>query len=133
MATPRKKPEDKLKSGRPPKTEVEPAVAEAICANLEIGMPLDLAAECEGVPRSTVHRWMVDFPDFLGRITCARAVGARMLHRQSLDGRKEEKSASMAGWHLERRFREFYGIPKNEAEPTEVRIIIEGGLPKRPT
>jgi len=48
MATPRKDPKDRLPVGRPRKTEVDPAIAKAICDNLELAMPLDLAAEAEG-------------------------------------------------------------------------------------
>jgi len=55
MATPRKDPKDRLPVGRPRKTEVDPAIAKAICDNLELAMPLDLAAEAEGVGRSTVR------------------------------------------------------------------------------
>lgn len=117
------------KRGRPPKTEVEETLAQAICDNLEIGMPLDLAAEAEGVPRSTVRGWIADFEAFAGRVTRAKATGAKKLHLQSLDG---SKSAQMALAHLERRFREFYGIPKNDNDLPEIKITIEGGMPKRP-
>ncbi len=61
--------------GRPRKTEVNPAIAKAICDNLEVAMPLDLAAEAEGVGRSTVRGWMNDYPEFSGRVTRARDGG----------------------------------------------------------
>ena len=128
MATPRKRPEDKQKPGPPPKLEVEEKVAKAICDNLELGMPLDLAAECEGVPRSTVHRWMADFPVFMGRVTRARAAGAKNLVVRALKG---GAGSSAANWHLERRYRDAYGPPKADAEQAKIEITLHGGLPPR--
>lgn len=129
MAT--KKPEGVARpAGRPPKTEVEPAIAKAICRNLEMGLPLTLAAEAEGVGRATVHEWIAKFSDFHGQITRARARGALLLTRRSLRG---GPGSGQATWHLERRYREDYGLPKADAEKTQpIVITIEGGLPKRP-
>ena len=117
------------KPGRPPKTEVEEAVAAAICTNLEIGMPLGLAAECEDVDRATVYRWMEKFDSFKRRVTRARAQGAKMLQKLSLTG---EKGSADARWHLERRFRDDYSPPREEKSTAEVKVTIEGGLPKFP-
>jgi hypothetical protein len=105
--TARKKPEDKLKVGAPAKEAVEPAVAKAICDNLEIGMPINGAAEAEGVHRNTVHTWMERFPKFAQQVTRAKATGMKNLAVKSLAG---GKGSSMAAWHLERRYREDYGI-----------------------
>jgi len=127
MATPRKAPEDKQKPGRPKKGEVEEKVAKAICENLELGMPLDLAAECEGVGRTTVHDWMRGFPLFAAQVTRARAAGAKNLVVRALKG---GAGSSAANWHLERRYRDAYGPPKADAERAEVKITIEGGLPR---
>jgi hypothetical protein len=104
--TARKRPEERKKTGRPLKEGVDEAVTDAICKNLELCLPLDLAAEAEKVSRTTVHRWMREFPEFLARVTHARALGARNLVSLGLKGGKGSASAN---WHLERRFREYYG------------------------
>lgn len=117
-----------LPVGRPRKTEVDPAIAKAICDNLELAMPLDLAAEAEGVGRSTVRGWMNDYPEFSGRVTRARAQGMKNLVVRSLKG---GPGSSQATWHLERRYREDYGPPKNDLGQPKVEITIHGGLPKR--
>ena len=132
MATPPKKPGEGSfnRGGRPTKRTA--ALIEAICANLEVlAMPIELAAEAEGVHRTTVQRWMALYPDVLHRITRARAVGAKTLSvRQSAGG----KGSSEAAWMLVARYREFYGPPRAEEKaPEGIKIIIEGGLPKRPT
>lgn len=131
MATPRKRPEDKLKTGPPPKTEVEPVLAKAICENLELGMPLRPSAEAEGVPDTTVRRWVAEFPEFAAQVTRARAQAMKHFVVRSLGG---GKGSSNAEFHLQRRFRDDYGAPSHDrdVQPGEVHIIIEGGLPKFP-
>ena len=117
---------------------MDPDVAAAICENLHIGMPLDLAAEAEGIGRTTVHDWMRRFPDFLARVTRARSEGAKTLHLLSLGGVKvgevltigAGKAQQVALMHLALRFPEFYRAPKDDAAGTEVKITIEGGLPR---
>lgn len=104
-------------------------IAKAICENLELAMPLDLAAEAEGVGRSTVRGWMNDYPEFSGRVTRARARGAKNLVVRSLEGGPGSRQAT---WHLERRYREDYGPPSHETERSDVKITIVGGLPERP-
>lgn len=114
----------------PRKTEVDEKLAKAICDNLELAMPLSLAAEAEGVSRTTAYRWVDEFPVFAGMVTRARAVGAKHMVARALKG---EKGSSMAGWMLERRYHDDYGPPRREdMQPSEVRITIEGGLPARP-
>ena len=103
-------------------------------------MPQDLAAEAEGVPRTTFHRWLRDFPPFLAQVTRARAEGAKTLHLLSLGGVKvgnvvtvgAGKSQQTALMHLALRFPEMYRAPKDETSAAEVKITIEGGLPRRP-
>jgi hypothetical protein len=128
MATPRKRPEDKQKPGPEPKHKQDPKLIDRICDNLELGMPLDLAAECEGVGRSTIRGWIAEEPEIDGRITRARAAGAKNLVVRALKG---GAGSSSANWHLERRYREHYGPPKADVEQPEIKITIEGGLPKR--
>ncbi len=115
--------------GRPPKAKVDPAIAKAICAHLELGVPVALAAEAEGVSRSTAHRWIEQYPDFADRIMRAVARGGVHLHCKALEG---GTGSSQATWVLERRFREFYGPPKADAVPSDVKITIVGGLPEFP-
>jgi hypothetical protein len=120
MATPRKKPEDKLKPGPPTMTEVDPKVAKAICDNLSIGMPVTLAAEAEGIGRRTAYDWMERFPAFAAQVSRAKASGAKNLSVKGLygtpirdkDGNQtgvSMKGSAAALWMLERRYREDYG------------------------
>ena len=110
-------------------TGVDSAIVKAICDNLELGLPLDLAAEAEGVPRRTVRDWVEQFREFSEQITRARALGEINLHRKALEG---GPGSSQATWILERCFREHYGPPSLEADKSEVKIKIVGGLPTRP-
>lgn len=84
-----------------------------ICANLEIAMPLALAAEAEGIHRDTVYQWMrkgeageEPYEAFHQAVTRARARGARHLTLKAQAGGKGSHSAT---WFLERRYREDYG------------------------
>jgi hypothetical protein len=93
-------------------------------------MPLSLAAEAEGVPSSTIYSLRDADPHVSAMLSRARANGAKSLAQKVLDG---EKGSAMAGWMLERRYRDDYAPPrKEEVQPAEVRITIEGGLPPRP-
>lgn len=105
--------------------------ADAICKNLgEFAMPLTLAAEAEGVHRAQAYAWMAQNEAFHKQVTCARANGAKKLSGLALDGGKGSASAL---WMLERRYRDDYAPPrKEEVQPSEVRITIEGGLPRAP-
>lgn len=118
-----------MPAGRPPKTCVDPDVANAICAHLEIGLPFELAAEAEGVAQSTAYAWMERFEEFAGQVTRARAVGALKLTRLSLKG---GKGSSAALWHLERRYHKHYSPPRAEPEKQDTVIQIIGGLPPSP-
>ena len=127
------------KGGRP--TLYTQDLAEAICKHLEIGVPLGLAAEAEGVPRETAYTWEredrkitasgVEMEDGFSRLVArAKGKGAVKLAGQALEG---GKGSAMAGWMLERRYRDDYAPPrKEEVQPSEVRITIEGGLPRAP-
>jgi hypothetical protein len=119
------------KGGRPPKTGVDPLLAKAICDNLEIAMPLTLAAEAEGIHRDTIYDWIKRFPEFARQVTRAKAVAAKKLSEKAQEG---GKGSSQATWFLERRYYDDYGPPRHAdvSQPSEVRITIEGGLPKSP-
>lgn len=94
-------------------------------------MPMGLAAEAEGVPRATLYLWIDSYEDFARRVSRARAMGAKKLTQLNLEG---GKGSSAAAWHLERRYRDDYAPPKQDERATdsEIRIIIEGGLPPSP-
>ena len=116
--------------GRPLK--LTKPVLEAICENLELGMPLSLAAEAEGVARTTILTHMEEDEAVKRQVTRARATGAKVLTKLAVDG-NGGKGSSMAGWLLERRYRDDYAPPKKEdVQPAEVNITIVGGLPPRP-
>ncbi len=114
--------------GHPPKEMVDPVISAAICERLVLGMPLVLAAEAVNIPRTTVKRWMRDFPEFMDQITCARATGAEMLTRWALQGGPGSGHALRI---LERRYYKHYGKIEDKTNAAEVRIVIEGGLPRR--
>lgn len=128
---------DHPRQGRP--SLYTPELADKICANLELAMPLSLAAECEGVNRTTAYMWEErnygadQHPEGLGFCELAaraRARGARDLTKKAT---AEGKGSSQATWMLERRYREDYAPPKKEgegAEINEIKITIEGGLPR---
>lgn len=112
----------------------------AIMALVGEGIAFKTACEAEGISERDGHNWLTwgehgkePFAAFYSAFTCARALGEITLHRAAING-NGGKGSSMAGWVLERRFREHYALPKADplAQP-EVKIIIEGGLPKRPT
>ena len=107
-------------------------LADAICVNLEdFAMPLTLAAEAEGVHRAQVYAWMNENLEFHKQVTRARARGAKVLIELA---KGAQKGSSTATWLLERRYRDDYAPPKKEdVQPSEVRITVEGGLPARPS
>ncbi len=92
---------------------LKPELIDAICRNLELGMSNNIAAEAEGISRSTMFDWMnrgakgvKPYAAFHERVTRARAKGAKTLTELALAG---EKGSSQATWLLERRYREDYG------------------------
>jgi hypothetical protein len=64
----------------------------------------------------------------MGRVTRARAAGAKNLVVRALKG---GAGSSAANWHLERRYRDAYGPPKADAEQAKIEITLHGGLPPR--
>jgi hypothetical protein len=92
-------------------TKPDPAIVKAICDNLEIGMPIALAAEAEGVSNDTVLRWVEAFPDFAQQIAFARARGVKNLVIRPLAG---GEGCEEAWAMLELLCPEFYGPPEEE-------------------
>lgn len=71
MATPRKKPEERLKVGRP--TLYRPEIADEICERMIEGEDIVTICKDDHMPsRVTVYRWMDGNPDFETRIARAR-------------------------------------------------------------
>lgn len=73
MATPRKRPEDKLKVGRP--SSYTPEIGKKICdlvATHSYGLK-KLCAEHDDLPEQvTINKWMWDFPEFLRQYEVAK-------------------------------------------------------------
>ena len=109
----------------------------AICANLQLGIPLCYAAEAEGVADRTVREWVErgnageePYARFAAALTRAKALAVKNLVIRSLSG---GKGSSNAEFHLSRRFREHYGSTRDDdGGKQEMRIVVEGGLPARP-
>lgn len=123
--------------GRP--TLCTPEITAAIVAYLEEGIAFKTACEAEGISEQDGYNWLKwgdgdderePYSSFFLAITRAKPKGEISLHRQALAG---GKGSSMAGWVLERRFREHYGPPTKDSEPQVVEIILKGGLPEKPT
>lgn len=127
--------EPRKRGGRP--TTLTEDITKAICANLELALPMRIAAEAEGISEKTVEQWLEvgrkgrePYASFYRETTRAKSKAAKNLVVRSLAG---GKGSSSANFHLERRFREFYGPPReDEGKKSEVRIVVEGGLPRRP-
>jgi hypothetical protein len=100
-------------------------------------MPIKLAAEAEGISEDTIHDWIArgkkgepKYEAFSRAVTRAKAIGAKNLVVRGLAG---GKGSSAATWFLERRYRDHYGPPReDEGKKSEVTIVVEGGLPRRP-
>lgn len=75
MATPRKKPEDKLPPGRP--STFTEAKGNEICERLIKGESLRAICQSEDMPDNvTILRWLRDFPEFDKQYTRARQMQA---------------------------------------------------------
>lgn len=74
MATPRKKPEDKLQVGRP--TKYEPRFCAMVEKDMAEGFSLTAFAGSIGVNRQTIDNWMKEFPEFFE--ACMRAKAGRL-------------------------------------------------------
>ncbi len=110
-------------------------VTDAIAAYLERGIALGTAAQACGISEADASHWMTwgaagrkPYDDFFKAVAHARAIGEIYLHDKAIEG---GKGSSQATWLLERRFRERYGPPRVEPTPSEVKIVIEGGLPRK--
>jgi transposase len=97
--------------GRPAK--LTPEIQDAICKQLEIGIPQKYAARANGIDESTFHEWMkkgaagiepfAAFREAVER-SSARAIGN--LHARALAG---GSGSSAATWLLDRRYPKEYG------------------------
>jgi hypothetical protein len=105
----------KRERGRP--TLCTPELTQAICAHIGIGIAFKTACAAQGITEAAGHLWMArgeaaeteaDAPyiHFFESVSRARARGEVYLHELTLTG---GKGSSMAGWMLERRFRDHYG------------------------
>lgn len=120
--------------GRP--TLCTPEITAAIAALVEEGVAFKTACETQALSEQDGYNWLKwgeegrePYAAFFLALTCGRAWGEVALHRKVVKG---GPGSGMVAWMLERRFREHYGPARADAEKTEVKIIIEGGLPKRP-
>jgi len=119
--------------GRP--TKCTPEVTDAIMAFVAEGLPFRTACEAAGVSERDGLNWRTwgeagraPYNEFFRAYAHATAIGEVTLFRKALAG---EKGSSQATWLLERRFRDQYGPPRVEPVASEVKIVIEGGLPRK--
>jgi hypothetical protein len=108
-----------------------------ICRMLEIAMPEKYAAEANGVSDRTFRDWMskgaegiAPYAGFHAAVSRARARGMLNMLVRALKG---GKGSGAAMWTLERRYPEEYGPRFRVVEKSDVKITIEGGLPKFPS
>ncbi len=131
-------------AGRPSGTKrITKELTKNICDLIEIGMPPHYAAQHEGIPERTFQSWMQlarqaeekdewvrVYSEFSASIARARARCVKRMLLRAHSGEKGERTTSR--WILEKQFKSEYGYSRNEHENQEVKIVIEGGLPKSP-
>ena len=84
MATPRKRPEDKKRTGRPSAYSEE--VADLICERLACGESLKRICSDEGMPaQSSVFKWLGENPSFSEKYVRAREAQAEALADEIVD------------------------------------------------
>lgn len=84
MATPRKKPEDKRKTGRP--TDYRKEYCERLIEMGNLGYTKAMMARDLGVARMTLDNWASDHPEFLDALTRARDLSLAFMEEKGLAG-----------------------------------------------
>ena len=82
MATPRKKPEDKLPPGRP--TKYEPRFCQMIVKDMEAGFSATAFAGDIGVSRSTLNEWAEQNPEFSEALNTGKAKRLRFWEKTAI-------------------------------------------------
>ena len=84
MVTPRKKPEDKRKTGRP--TDYRPEYCARVVELGEQGMSKAQMAREFGIARCTLDDWAVKFPEFSAAFTRARDLSLAFWEDRGVEG-----------------------------------------------
>lgn len=123
MTAPRKRPEDKIKAGRP--TKKTPANREQILRNIRAGLLPDIAAETAGMSRETLRDWRNEDGDFSAEIEQARAVA--IARKVGYIEQEAGHSWKAAAWLLEHADPATFGKRVNfagaDGGPLTVRVI----------
>lgn len=101
--------------GRPSK--LSPALTQAIAERIKAGNFPDVAAQCEGVGKSTFYAWMQrgeaesegPYRDFLESVTRAEAEFESATLQEVRSAVDQQGNAKNAAWLLERRNRDRWG------------------------
>lgn len=122
MATPRKKPEDKRKTGRP--TDYRKEYCERLIEMGNLGYTKAMMARDLGVARMTLDNWASDHPEFLDAITRARDLALAFMEEKGLNG------LDMAGFNSSLYAKLMSGMfPGDYSEHKKVEVTGKDGLP----
>lgn len=122
MATPRKKPEDKRKTGRP--TDYRKEYCERLIEMGNLGYTKAMMARDLGVARMTLDNWASDHPEFLDAITRARDLALAFMEEKGLNG------LDMAGFNSSLYAKLMSGMfPGDYSEHKKVEVTGKDGQP----
>lgn len=122
MATPRKKPEDKRKTGRP--TDYRKEYCERLIEMGNLGYTKAMMARDLGVARMTLDNWASDHPEFLDALTRARDLSLAFMEEKGLAG------LDMAGFNSSLYAKLMSGMfPGDYSEHKKVEVTGKDGLP----
>ncbi len=122
MATPRKKPEDKRKTGRP--TDYRKEYCERLIEMGNLGYTKAMMARDLGVARMTLDNWASDHPEFLDALTRARDLSLAFMEEKGLAG------LDMAGFNSSLYAKLMAGMfPGDYSEHKKVEVTGKDGQP----
>jgi hypothetical protein len=116
-------------------TKCTPALTKLVCKELEQGMPLEPAANAQGIADSTLYEWLdkglqeiQPYAAFTDAVVRARGIGELRLLRTVLKGDTAGRSfgkAKSAAWVVEKTRRQRYGQQVALKEQDQIRVVLE--------
>lgn len=115
---------------KPTKTKLTPYIAQSICSRVESGVPVNAAAQAEGVSKNAVSAWMkrgknhpgTEFGDFARRLKAASAKAHAELAEATYKAALKDGRLGLAV--LKSREPEDWSEKTQEAAPTGVVVEI---------